>query len=611
MLINESTWLFYSLHSFYHGCSCILNIDIARLSYQLSFLSLFSQPPSLSSPVLRVSNNIPSLLCRVTRVPITTMSPSILFADLSNHCDRPASIHFQRIDLCSGRHADTSPNVLGFYTVYEGPSSSSLTEHHYFCDDKHHKAFSKGKKAALRVVHLLNGNPQTIYELLEVATNIGTETSFLHTGNVALVGHLSSKGHTSDLEVVTSFQKMTFHFSCPLDNLQIGACTSTQLLHFSCPSLNTKEVLFAGHGIPLFDRVDILSGMCLFSAEIMRGSVMEDGHVDVRKLLYANPTLYEMEYIARSSSAIADVAATIILRSTALEQRAHHEFSLPVSITLDVPSFHYYQLIDDKLEQGLCSASEAIAWIEAVEQRYDQVARVFENAVRYELGRRGISPTQDCEIRVSPRTNLVASSIHRALKDLRNPCLNNILHELGNQKDGVWQDFYKLVPSHEQPQDFRALGYLFYIFQVVRPALMKNPMHSSLVNSSGSDSSGPSSRLQSLLISVDDSAERRIYSRAQKFLKKIRNSPESLTNPTLVEMYMIQRVFINGNESGSNLYLDDPTSKSRAILHVIDHEGNAEGGSSSALVEPVDVVRILYGYECAKNIQTWFTEVGL
>jgi hypothetical protein len=191
----------------------------------------------------------------------------------------------------------------------------------------------------------------------------------------------------------------------------------------------------------------------------------------------------------------------------------------------------------------------------------------------------------------------------------------------------------RLLQTHtpkDRLQNFRALGYLFYIFQVVRPALAINPRHCSPDNSSGSDLSGPSQpsscfgddvKTRRLLISIDDGSERRIYSRAQKLFKKIRASPDMLTSPTLVEIYLCQRVFINSNNSGSNLYLDDPTtSEHSTILHSAGGGGGDDANadshpspspSSAAELKPIDVVRILYGPECAENLQMWLTEVGL
>ncbi|MCJ1251488.1 hypothetical protein MMC30_008722 [Trapelia coarctata] len=212
----------------------------------------------------------------------------------------------------------------------------------------------------------------------------------------------------------------------------------------------------------------------------------------------------------------------------------------------------------------------------------------------------------------------------QALKDGKCPCLDDILQKLSSQKDGVWRELYKLLPPKEKPQDFRALGYLFYVFQVVKPALMKSAIQSrrksTPVNITRSTFNGLSqpwscaeegSRPRRFLISVDDGAERRIYSSAQKLLKKLRNSPDSKTYPNLVEMYLSRKVFINRNSAGSNLYLDDPTPESPATVRPYTRNDTNGGLPPLPKLEPVDVVRHLYGSECASNLKRWFHEVGL
>ena len=542
---------------------------------------------------------------------LATTASLLLVADLSRQDDRPSSIRFQNINSFTVEH-----DILGFHVVHESPLSGNRTDEHPLCRDKHTKAIAKGKRAALSVEQLLNGNtPANLH------ADPSAELPSMCTGDMAFVGGPPCEGHARDLEGITSFQQAEFRFP------ESSACrrhcgfTSTQYLHFSCPSLKAEERLVSEHGIPTFDHVEIVSGVCLFSAGIVRGSVLEDGCLDVQKLLYPKPTLYEMDYIARSSPAIADVASIIMLRGAAYEAHRQHGFTVPVSISLDVPSFHYYQAIDESLVRGVCTASEALRWLEAVEQRSDQVATVFEKAVRHELGKRGVS---GCRIHVSPRTSVVAAAIRQALENGKCPCLDDILQKLNSQKDGVWREFYKLLPPKERPQDFRALGYLFYVFQVVKPALMKSAIQSrrkstpaSISKSSFNGLSQPwacaeeGSRPRRLLISIDDGAERRIYSRAQKMMKKIRNSPESMTYPNLVETYLSRKVFINGNVAGSNLYLDDPTPESPVMSRLYRRDGTDGSLSSILELKPVDVVRHLYGYECAGNLNKWFLEVGL
>ena len=131
--------------------------------------------------------------------------------------------------------------------------------------------------------------------------------------------------------------------------------------------------------------------------------------MDPEKLSSAKPTSHEMEFIARSSPAIADIAAILISR----RQEQHSE--LVVRITLDVPSFHYYHSVVRKDGEGLCSADDAVRWMDAVDLRHDQIAQVFMDSVQHELLRRGVTP-DGYEIRTSLRTNSAALSIRQGLQ---------------------------------------------------------------------------------------------------------------------------------------------------------------------------------------------------
>lgn len=263
-------------------------------------------------------------------------------------------------------------------------------------------------------------------------------------------------------------------------------------------------------------------------------------------------------------------------------------------INLDIPSFHYYHSIHEKIEQGLCTFQNAIEWFSSVEKRRDQLSKVLERSILYELARRGVSTRQVFEIRSSPKSNILSRTINQALKIGELPSFEKIFSKLKSQSDAQWRTFLSLLTEKEQPQDFRSLGYLFYVFEVMRPTL-----------STVSCSKGPRSKL--LVLGVDDSSERRIYSRSQKLLKKIRHSPNYTVEPTMVEVYMSRRIFINGNIAGSNLYLDDPTPD--PLVHA--HPNAEEAIIEKRLSEPIDVISGLYDEACVRNLQKCFAEVGL
>ena len=207
-------------------------------------------------------------------------SPSLI-ADMANQGGRPALVRFQDIDLCDVKSIDNCPGIRGFSSVPVDPISSKLgKDDDSFLDDKHRKALSKGKKAAFRVAQLLNGNPQASLQRKETARGADVDVPFLCAGKRAFGGCPPCKNQSTDDEGVIWFQKMKFHFDDHLKHPSHGAITSSQYLHFSCPTLHANQELFTRLGTPIFDRVDIVSGICLFSAELLRKSIPEDGPIE-------------------------------------------------------------------------------------------------------------------------------------------------------------------------------------------------------------------------------------------------------------------------------------------------------------------------------------------
>jgi hypothetical protein len=535
------------------------------------------------------------------------MNSAITIADILNRKDRPKSIRFDNVDSLTS-HCDRVENsILGFYEMTEFSAGT--------CDDKHYKAFDKHKRAALTIAQLFNGKPQPNPGDREIWNVIDMEP-FMAVRDTFIMDAASSEGHVREMDSRNLFQTMEFHFpNSPPDSIP-RSLSSIQHLHFSYPSLKANEPLFSKHGIPAVDHIEIVSGICLFNANVVESSLSEGGRINPGKLQQAKPTLYEMEYIARSSSAIADIASVLISKSKS-EQR----FRPHVNITLDIPSFHYYHTVVGKFEQGLCCASEAMNWMEAIDLRHDQIAHVFSCSVRHELHRRGVDYV-NCKINVSSRTNSVACSVRQAIRESNLPSLDEVLQKISSE-DGAWREFYEFVPLKERPENFEDLGYLFYVFQVVKSAFQKSPTRleqrpTLRKPSNGNDQPRPwssneaRSNPRSLVVSIDDSAERRIYSRAQKVLKSIRQLPGCWMSPTLVEMYMCGRVFINGNIPRSRLYHEDPVPENPALSFSGGNEFDTNVDTNALVrLEPVDIVRRLYGSDCAWNLQLLFNEVGL
>ncbi len=518
------------------------------------------------------------------------MGSRIAVANILKQEGHRPSIKVENVPLRSVRQEKGPNSDIGFYMT---SSDCILADNGKVCH-KRFRAMSKSRQAATMLAQLLND--QAAIKDYEKAEIIGQEQNqpFTRVGDTVFVlDETFSTSQAIDTHSWNLFISTEFHFPSAFSN---HGLTSTQHLQISCPNLKFGETLFMENGTPCFDQIDIVSGVCIFNGGILIKSISspQRGKLDAEYLRHAKPTFHEMDYIARSSSAIADVATMAISRNR--EQRSGSR----VSISLDIPSWHYYGLPVANFAQGLCTATEALDWMDSVDQRHDQIGRVFMESVQHEVGKRGIHDHSGYQIQTSSRTNSVAFSIRKALRNGEVPSMVNVLQSLNDEEDGNWRDFYSCIPLKEMPQDIEALGHLYYVFEVAKPALHKiRDQQPSTIK----EEEKMKSRNRRLIINIDDPAERRIYSRAQEVLRKLRASSNK-ADSTLVEVYICRRVVVNGNQTRARLYHHDPMPE--APVHFTGRETDPVQP-----IMPLDVVRQLYGSYCAQNLQRWFAAVGL
>ena len=500
------------------------------------------------------------------------MSSQMLLADLRSQDNGLVSVSFHNFERCT---REKKSEIQGFYMRYgvlpekeQARASCALPKHDQ-------KALVKGHKAAVKAAKLLNSG-----EGPDSTLNI-TET--------ALIGGPPNEGHARVLEGITSFQKTQFRHD---------PFVTSHYLHFSGEGQPFHNMLFNNKNQAMFDRVYIQSGMCLFSMPMIQGSLDTEGRVDCARLYYSQPTFYEAEYIARTCPVLADFTAMALRSIEQAKKRNQDAQDIPVHIGLDVPNFHYFQSLASKLRDETCTFTEALQWMQAVEQRSDQISEVFQGYLHIELLKRNVNPSS-ISIKVSRRGHFVANFIRQALEQNEMPSLQILLGSLGSE-DKVWNEFYEMLPPKERPQDFRDLGYLFYVYEIIRPALVDN-----IRSGAGKPKNGR------LIVGIDDGTERRIYSRSQKLLKKVRNLPGVERPSALMEVYMSRRVFINSNEDGSNLYLADP-APARPLMALCKSD-NTPPPSPVSVAEfgPFDLTRTLYGEETAMGLRALFADVGL
>ncbi|KFZ17957.1 hypothetical protein V501_01465 [Pseudogymnoascus sp. VKM F-4519 (FW-2642)] len=548
------------------------------------------------------------------------MDTHVIVADLLRMKGQKPSIRFEDVQLCSVLHNHDDHPVIGFYKL-RNRSVKARNDHNSVFHEKHCKAMSKSFHTATILSQLLNGRLQitTRQEEAEISTERNIP-SMIVGDTVIIADETFSNPQEVGAHSWNMMLSMNFLFPKAQIDWKYGlTSTSTQYMQISCPNLKSDDSLFTKMGTLIYDNMEIVSGMCLFNGTILKTSISEEeGGVDPDKITHIKPTINETDYIARSSSAIADIAS--ILTARIREQNS----TQLVRIKLDIPSFQYYHWVVDKFEKHLCTGIEALKWMEAVDIWHGQIAKVFTNSVQHQLRRRGVSP-DSYEINIPSRITSFALSIREALQDQKCPSLQTVLEILDSEKDGLWRAFYQFVPVKEKPQDWEDLSYLFYVFEVIKSALVESntgyqaasrldrtsdtqpPLKDQLVvKSAKKRNSKVQSNSRRLIINIDDSAERRIYSWSQEMLMKIRQSHCNMSNSTLVEVYLCRRVFVNGNKTRNRLYHQDPMPIAPMLSRLSEH-----GGDGGQLMKPFDMVRQLYGSDCAQNLELLFSQVGL
>ncbi|KAI4648540.1 uncharacterized protein J4E78_008603 [Alternaria triticimaculans] len=507
-----------------------------------------------------------------------------------------ANLETSSDDVCTICFSDTGARMRCFPTKINGYSSTQIeaVQGH----PRYRRATRKGYDAARRFEQLIGSG--------------GNKKNKVTISPNGIVGGHPLGHHDWATKRIAFFVETRFDFLTSLTPTSI--VSSTQWLHFAGLSSNA-----ALHGLLTsgLRSVTILSGICLFSSKVMtRTTVTKDVPIiDLQNGQCNGATLYELEYIARSAPAIADLA---IASRPAAERTTHSNGDTtcqPSQICLDIPSFHYYQTIDDLLRSGRCTFAEALHWLYVIEQHHHQISHIFRGYLHVELMRRDPS-IKAYAISVTPGGERILSSIRKSLMMRTLPSVQQAIDDLGVHEP-AWTRFMQFVRDTEKPKDFRSLGQMFYVYQVVRHAL--------------GEASGHEPTQPGLLISVEDSAERGVYSRAQKLLKRIRESTCS-SSPVLLETYLCPRVFVDNNAHGSELYAHDPYPASVYERCNSESDKPLLGSSRSSLkrdcsssqsdivleadptlveLNNLDVIERLYGERSATLLRELGVEVGL
>ncbi|KAE8396113.1 hypothetical protein BDV23DRAFT_178172 [Aspergillus alliaceus] len=87
-------------------------------------------------------------------------------------------------------------------------------------------------------------------------------------------------------------------------------------------------------------------------------------------------------------------------------------------------------------------------------------------------------------------------------------------------------------------------------------------------------------------------------------------STDQLVRPTLMQLYMPRRVYIDSNKDGQRLYWHDPSPVLPLLESTKEQETRDMRNNDYCQQELrlIDILAELYGRERAANIQSWFKE---
>lgn len=81
-------------------------------------------------------------------------------------------------------------------------------------------------------------------------------------------------------------------------------------------------------------------------------------------------------------------------------------------------------------------------------------------------------------------------------------------------------------------------------------------------------------------------------------------------------LYLCRRVFVNWNQNRGRFWYHDPSPRLPVLGHpsgfpVLAHSSRQERTGEDAAIQPLDVIRRLYGFDCARRLESLFEGVGL
>lgn len=438
-----------------------------------------------------------------------------------------------------------------------------------------------------KIIPKMQKSLKKVFEFL--SNNVNGERAEMIVGESAIIEHLEiwkKQGEKVEVNLTqfceTKCKIRSSVLNLPFETLPEAESNDTQFFHLRSSNLKAKDT------IEEFSSVNILSGICLFSQDF--GYLAEPSGTKTTPVAHPyrliplpidlRPTLYEIESLIRLPNAIADIVSTF---STTLD----------ITITLDVPRAQYYAVLLDLYAGGYCSKEHLKTSLEIIDRRHDQIARVFQKAVNDALQRRGIDKKG---VRVEFSTGLAEVIPHiRETIDQGNPLSVESLLQTLLKLDPLFREYYEHLPQSQRPPQYLAdLFVTSYTFQILRPVIRR--IHEN--RPFGFNTQKDNSFDRQLLINIDNAAEWRIYSKAEKMLKEYQKKYPFVINPLLLGLFPLEHVFTAKNSGRPSLY------KIRTSQYIYDE-------SERRILSPGGVLKKVYGTGVTRRVIHWMKQEGM
>ncbi|KAL1616288.1 hypothetical protein SLS56_011473 [Neofusicoccum ribis] len=447
-----------------------------------------------------------------------------------------------------------------------------------------------------------------IQQFLHPGKSNGQGATAMLIGSSGFVEEVGSRADPDRFNV-TTFHETSFAF--PGNDNSASPFLSTDFWSVRSSNLKITDGLLNAAEGPNFDSIEITSGLCLWSMDVLVGSSGgvsnpcdlltrmcwsgESAEAILDRLELSPPTLYEVEGICRLSSAIADMAGTIQHR---LQTSGAH--GKPIRITLDLPGMQYYYMAIQSRKSGFWTSGQGQRYADIIQQRRSRVGNVFRKTIALELSARGIPSLDAANISIA-----IATGTEAAEKEMR--CMLDegsredsvadvervILALRRDDGSGLWAEYLDLLGSKAMPSAPQELAAASYVFQVLKPALQK--MHEKRVGAK--QTARTLERV--LMIEFDSVAEWRIYARADQLLKKLHKQQlkQDGIDAVLFGVFPVERILTSQATGRANLYLHDPGQR----MWERDDSGDELGPLSAARKvfreQTVDALKELFRLE--------------